>query len=59
MSGGSNENLNRMIRRFIPKGADIGKYTKREIKRIEMWLNTYPRKILDYRTPLEVYRLVS
>ncbi|MGI6333048.1 MAG: IS30 family transposase [Saccharofermentanales bacterium] len=56
---GSNENLNRMIRRFIPKGADIGKYTKREIKRIEMWLNTYPRKILDYRTPLEVYRLVS
>jgi len=52
---GSNENMNRMIRRFIPKGADIGKYTKQEIKRIEQWLNTYPRKILDYRTPLEVY----
>lgn len=56
---GSNENLNRMIRRFIPKGADIGKYTKQEIKRIEQWLNTYPRKILDYRTPQEVYELAA
>ena len=52
---GSNENLNRMIRRFIPKGADISQYTKQAIKRIEQWLNTYPRKILDYRTPLEAY----
>lgn len=56
---GSNENLNRMIRRFIPKGADICKYTKQEIKRIEQWLNTYPRKILDYRTPQEVYALAA
>lgn len=56
---GSNENLNRMIRRFIPKGANIGKYTKREIKRIEQWLNTYPRKILDYMTPHEAYELVA
>lgn len=53
---GSNENLNRMIRRFIPKGANISKYTKQEIKRIEQWLNTYPRKILDYRTPHEAYK---
>lgn len=56
---GSNENLNRMIRRFIPKGSSISKYTKREIKRIEQWLNTYPRKILDYRTPKEVYEMVA
>jgi len=56
---GSNENLNRMIRRFIPKGADISKYTKQDIKRIEQWLNTYPRKILDYRTPHEAYELAA
>jgi IS30 family transposase len=56
---GSNENMNRMIRRFIPKGADIGKYSKQEIKRIENWLNNYPRKILDYYTPLEVYNQVA
>ena len=53
---GTNENLNRMIRRFIPKGSDIGKYTKKEIKRIENWLNNYPRKILDYHTPKEIYQ---
>jgi IS30 family transposase len=56
---GTNENMNRMIRRFIPKGADISKYTKQEIKRIEQWLNTYPRKILDYRTPQEEYERVA
>lgn len=56
---GSNENLNRMIRRFIPKGSDIGQYTNKEIKRIENWLNNYPRKILDYYTPMEVYQQVA
>ena len=44
---GTNENINKMIRRFIPKGADISKYTKKELKRIEHWINNYPRKILE------------
>lgn len=44
---GTNENINKMIRRFISKGADISKYTKKEIKRIEHWINNYPRKILN------------
>ena len=35
------------------------KYSKQEIKRIENWLNNYPRKILDYYTPLEVYNQVA
>jgi transposase, IS30 family len=56
---GTNENMNRMIRRFIPKGTDISKLGKREIKRIQDWLNSYPRKILDYRTPAEAYTLVA
>lgn len=56
---GSNENLNRMIRRFIPKGSDIGKYTKKDIQRIENWLNNYPRKILNYYSPLEAYKMVA
>jgi IS30 family transposase len=55
---GTNENMNRMIRRFIPKGSDIRKFGKREIKHIQEWLNTYPRKILNYRTPAEAYALV-
>ncbi len=56
---GTNENMNRMIRRFIPKGTDIGTYTKKEIQRIENWLNNYPRKILGYQTPLAVYGQVA
>lgn len=56
---GTNENMNRMIRRFVPKGADISLIGKREIKRIQDWLNSYPRKILNYRTPTEAYTLVA
>ena len=51
---GTNENQNKMIRRFIPKGTDISKLSDREIKRIEEWMNNYPRKILGYRTPNEL-----
>ena len=47
---GSNENANRMIRRFIPKGINIADFSKREIKRIEKWMNNYPRKKLGYKT---------
>lgn len=43
---GTNENINKMIRRFIPKGKDIGEYSEKEIKRIEHYINNYPRKIL-------------
>mgnify|MGYP003799871731 FL=1 len=51
---GSNENANKLIRRFIPKGTDIGKFTHREIQRIEHWINNYPRRIFGYRTANEM-----
>jgi len=51
---GTNENQNRMIRRFIPKGTDISEISTKEIKRIEKWMNNYPRKILGYRTAKEM-----
>jgi transposase, IS30 family len=47
---GSNENQNRIIRRFIPKGRDIADFSNKEIKRIENWMNNYPRKRLGYKT---------
>ena len=45
---GSNENANRIIRRFIPKGIDISNFDKSQIKDIENWMNNYPRKSLGY-----------
>ena len=47
---GSNENSNRIIRRFIPKGKDIVDFDHCEIKRIEKWINNYSRKKLGYKT---------
>lgn len=43
---GSNENANKLIRRFIPKGTDIGKISHERVKMIEYWINNYPRRIL-------------
>lgn len=43
---GTNENINRMIRRFFPKGIDFDTVTKKEIAMVENWINNYPRKIL-------------
>jgi len=50
---GTNENHNGIIRRFLPKGSDIGSWTKQSIREIQDWMNKYPRKILNGRTPLE------
>lgn len=47
---GTNENINKMIRRFIPKGADINKISNARIKFIENWINSYPRRILGYKS---------
>lgn len=55
---GSNENANKLIRRFIPKGTDIGKLTEKEMKRIEHWMNNYPRRIFGYRTANEMAKIV-
>ncbi len=52
---GSNENATRIIRRFIPKGCDIGRYTVAAIQKIENWINRYPRKILNFKTAEELF----
>jgi len=51
---GTNENQNRIIRRFIPKGTDISKLSDKDIKTIQDWMNDYPRRILGYKTPNEL-----
>lgn len=42
---GTNENQNKLIRRFAPKGCDIDDYSNKEIQHIEDFINTYPRRL--------------
>jgi len=51
---GSNENLNGLIRQYIPKKADFKKLTCEYIKSIEKKLNTRPRKRFNYENPIFV-----
>ena len=50
---GTNEKSNSIIRYFIPKKTLIENYSNKDINEIAVWMNNYPRKILDYKTPLE------
>ena len=52
---GSNENQNRMIRRHIPKGTNFDRKTKKDIQKVEDWLNNYPRPMFDGRSSQELY----
>ncbi len=53
---GTNEKNNGMIRYFIPKGNLIENYTSDEIYKIVRWMNSYPRKSLDYLSPSEILK---
>ena len=52
---GRSENINGLIRRFIPKGTDFKTLTRNDILMIEFMLNNRPRKRLGWLTPNEVY----
>lgn len=52
---GTNENTNRLLRQYLPKGADLRTFSQAELDAIAHELNHRPRKTHDYRTPVEVY----
>lgn len=52
---GTNERLNREIRRHLPKGADISRYTDEQIQFVEDWINAYPRAIFGFATSAEKF----
>ena len=52
---GSNERLNREIRRLIPKGTDLSTVSDKRIKAVETWVNNYPREIFGYATSAELF----
>lgn len=51
---GSIENLNGLVRRHLPKKTDFDLVSGRQVKKIENWLNSLPRKCLGFQTPREV-----
>ena len=51
---GTVEQVNKMIRRYIPKGTDLATITQSDLDRIAAIINKKPRKILGYRSALEV-----
>lgn len=53
---GCNENTNKLLRQYFPKGLDFKTFTDQQLASKVKLLNHRPRKCLSYQTPHEVYR---
>lgn len=51
----TNENSNGLIRDYFPAGTDFNTISDKRLKEVQDELNERPRKVLDYRTPIEVF----
>ena len=56
---GGVENMNKRIRRFIPKGSSVEGISQQYLTILETKLNSTPRKVLNYLTPIEFQRKIA
>ena len=52
---GSNENTNRLLRQYMPKGMDLSRLSQLQLNAIARQLNGRPRKTLGFHTPAEKF----
>jgi IS30 family transposase len=50
-----NEHKNGLVRQHFPKKARFDRITLEDVKKVEMLLNTRPRRILNFKTPAKVF----
>lgn len=51
---GTNENTNRLLRQYFPKGTTLSQYSQADLNRITVRLNQRPRKTLGFQTPAAI-----
>ena len=54
---GSNENCNRLIRQYFPKGTNFDTVAEEEVQRVEDILNNRPRKRHIFLSPIQIFNL--
>ena len=53
---GLNEHTNGLVRQYFPKGSSFDRISQEAIEKVQALLNNRPRKVLGFRTPIEVFK---